>query len=123
MAVRRLETGDEVTDFNLRRLEHLSKNDAHGGEVRLFEIHIHATIDSLEMLPAAVRRHFRCQTAFNGDPSSAPNREPLWFAPNAVPLRSMSGSRHWRLQSTGGVARSHWGSAVRSRRAHPSGWF
>jgi hypothetical protein len=55
---RRFDTGDPVTDYNLRRLEHLSKNDARGGEVGLFEIHIHATIDSLEMLPAAVRRHF-----------------------------------------------------------------
>ncbi len=59
MADRRFDTGDPVTDFNLRRLEHLSKNDARGGEVGLFEIHIHATINSLEVLPAAVKRHFR----------------------------------------------------------------
>lgn len=59
MVDRRFDTGDPVTDFNLRRLEHLSRNDAHGGEIRLFEIHIHATIDSIEMLPAAVKRHFR----------------------------------------------------------------
>lgn len=59
MAGRRFDTGDLVTDFNLSRLEHLAGNDAHGGDVGLFEIHIHATIDSLEMLPAAVRRHFR----------------------------------------------------------------
>lgn len=59
MADRRFDTGDPVTDFNLRRLEHLSRNDAHRGELGLFGIHIHATIDSLEMLPAVVKRHFR----------------------------------------------------------------
>lgn len=58
MANRRFDTGDAVTDFNLRRLEHLSANDACGGEVGLFDIHIHATIDSFEMLPAAARRYF-----------------------------------------------------------------
>lgn len=59
MTDRRFDTGDPVTDFNLRRLDHLSRNEARGGDVRLFEIHILATIDSLEMLPAAARRHFR----------------------------------------------------------------
>jgi hypothetical protein len=58
MADRRFDTGDLVTDYNLRRLEHLSRNDARGGEIHPFEIHIHATIDSLEMLPAVLRRHF-----------------------------------------------------------------
>jgi hypothetical protein len=59
MTDRRFDTGDPVTDFNLRRLERLSRNDARGGDVGLFQIHIHATIDSFEMLPAVVKRRFR----------------------------------------------------------------
>jgi hypothetical protein len=58
MTTRHFQTGDAVTDYNLRRLEHLSTNDGRDGELHLFDIHIHATIDSYEMLPAGARRHF-----------------------------------------------------------------
>ena len=77
MVYRRFDTGDPVTDFNLRRLEHLSRNDAQDGDVDLFGIHIRATIDSFEMLPAAVKRHFRVNP-YVGDysrPSNAWRRQ------------------------------------------------
>jgi hypothetical protein len=76
---RYFDTGDEVTDANLRVLEHLSGNDAHGGEYGLFDIHIQATIGCYKMLPAAVRHHFRINP-YVGDYYSLSDarREALW---------------------------------------------